>query len=286
MLVAAAMCISVAIGAYYGRVSSPRYKTRLATIGYLANHYKVVSYTDDDIVLELTTPGVLYRYSQHGKCKRPEDCTLTESVVTPKKWIGKQSPFEWNEESIESAEELARDVIAPLVSALTGESYITHSLNAAARILESTEPVARPFQARERAALYVTGAVVSVSGGYIGYKLTYDPNKYFDNAVVLAVLADTDIWKSYANLEKAARYMKETYDNLAVLKEVDPKSFRSSTMNVNGKSEQLTELQERDQAILASLQRIRARGNITTNAANYGNLADKSKRPVSAVLTP
>jgi hypothetical protein len=254
ILLALWMSLSVGLGARYGVVSSPKYLAQAQIVAYLENHFLIISETRDEVVLQLDAAGLRYRYIYARKSG-----VLRKDLIAPEEAILRSSSFTWNDEDLKAASELVKDILAPTISTFVGESLITRSMKAADNALKAAEPISRPLRAREEAALYAVAAVVGVSGGYLGYGLTYDDAKNFDNDTVRKVLEDESIWRSLAKWVLAAASVQATRDNIAVIEEVAPEAM-FSTIYLRHAPIKLYELRAKCDTFLAAMEKVRARG--------------------------
>jgi hypothetical protein len=185
--------LCVALGAWYGTISSPRYNTEDAVITYLVNNFRIDA--DEPMgstVLHMDVGLVRYHYSLKTN-------TVTKEVPDPAALIGKSPPRTWDEEESSSVAKLLAELAPPALAAAGAESVIGSALSKAGNLLDKAEPYSRPLTARNQLIFYVAAATVGISGGYLGYKITYD-DRDLDGALVTKLLADPDMWRSSANL--------------------------------------------------------------------------------------
>ena len=192
ILVCVLFVTSVALGAYYGKISSPRYKTQTPVIIFLINNFKIDT-TEPELILSVIVAHVEYKYSLKQNL-------VSKNVARPDELIGQPSPERLNDEMLSKVKELVELSAPPILATATAETVITRTLSKVSTALSEIEPYTKPLSGPSRIALTIAATVLGATGGYIGYRLTYDDSENLDQELVRKTLADPDMWRSSALL--------------------------------------------------------------------------------------
>jgi hypothetical protein len=176
---AGSLCLgSVLLGLEFGNANSPDYSREKSSLSYLVSKMQLEKFSDENVVLTLEGGPRIYSYSL-------KDDALKIEVADP--WTFKVerrwATFEYKR-----------------VAEITGISVTQGGLLATA--LEYQGVLMRiPVPSKYgyvKYGLYLVAAVVGVSGGYVGYYLSYEDKADYGNPTFRRILEDKSTWKKYA----------------------------------------------------------------------------------------
>ncbi|MGM3216529.1 hypothetical protein ACSQ5K_15095 [Pseudomonas sp. PhalM4] len=188
IIIFSALLTSFALGAKYGHDTSPKYLTKYAAITFLINN---ANYEKTDLLPDtFTLKAGVYEYKYSLKTN-----TVTKNVSSPAEFIGNTWPARWDEEAFSNAISTLEALTPPTAATAIVETALSKTLK---KIGSAAEPVAERVTGVQRVFFYLAVAVIGGTGGYLGYKLTYDPDDHLSDDEMIKSLMDPDSWRSFA----------------------------------------------------------------------------------------
>ncbi|VVN09845.1 hypothetical protein [Pseudomonas fluorescens] len=191
IIILVAFSVSCALGAKYGLDTSPKYLSKTAAIVFLVNNANYYQNNNKRYIFTLRAGLYEYKYSLTTD-------TVTKDIASPGELIGKNLPDRWSEEDFKNAISLLETLSPPAAATAAVETALSKTFKNISSKLEAMSPIAERVTGAQRVVFYVVAAIIGGTGGYIGYKLTYDPDDHLSDDAMIKTLMDPDSWRSFA----------------------------------------------------------------------------------------